>query len=384
MVNKSPAAINFIFMKAFINAKVFTGDALLDNHSVTVDHDIITDLYPSSRLTSAKETIDVKGGYLVPAFADLQIYGGNGLLFGEYPSVASLAATYNYSLHGGASHILPTIATNSYEKIFEAINAVANYWKQQLPGALGLHVEGPYINPVKKGAHVEAFIRKPDLQEVMTLIEKGRGVIKMITLAPEICSREVLQYLLKQDVILSAGHSNATYEEASIAFADGIPAATHLFNAMSPLQHRAPGLVGAVFNASTAKSSVVADGHHVDFAAIRIAKKLMGERLFYITDAVTENEGIYPHKLEGDKYVVADGILSGSALTMLKAVKNGIKHAGIPVEESFRMASLYPWQLFGKESEYGRIARNYKAELLWLDEMFEIRGIYSQSRLTRF
>jgi N-acetylglucosamine-6-phosphate deacetylase len=371
-------------MKAFINAKVFTGDGFLDNHAVTVDHDVITDIHPSSRLTSAKEMIDVKGGYLLPAFADLQIYGGNGLLFGEYPSVASLTATYNYSFHGGASHILPTIATNSYEKIFEAIDAVANYWKQHLPGVLGLHVEGPYINPIKKGAHVEAFIRKPNLQEVMTLVERGKGIIKIITLAPEVCSGEVLQYLKQQDIILSAGHSNATYEEASVVFANGIPAATHLFNAMSPLQHRAPGLVGAVFNAKQTKCSVVADGHHVDFAAIRIAKKLMDERLFYITDAVTENSGIYPHKLEGDKYVVADGTLSGSALTMLKAVKNGIEHAGIPIAESFRMASLYPWQLLKRDNEYGRISKNYKAELLWLDETLEIKGIYSQSRLTRF
>ena len=376
--------ISLITMIAFTNAKLFTGEALLNDHTVIADKEMITDVLPSAREVPGGEFVDVKGDYLVPAFVDLQIYGGNGMLFAENPSVASLTATYSYSLNGGASHIMPTIATTSYEKFFEAIDAVAAYWKQGLPGVLGLHVEGPYINPVKKGAHVEAYIRRPETEEVVRLIEKGKGIIKMITLAPEVCHPSVIRYIKQQDIIVSAGHSNATYEEASLAFSNGIRAATHLYNAMSPLEHRAPGLVGAVFNAVSARASIIADGHHVDFAAIRIAKKMMGERLFYITDAVTENQsGLYPHKLEGDKYVVANGTLSGSALTMLKSVKNGIAHAGISIEESCRMASLYPWQLLGKNDQ-GMIRTGFKADMLWLSESLEIKGIYTQSRLTRF
>jgi N-acetylglucosamine-6-phosphate deacetylase len=371
-------------MIAFTNARVFTGEVFLNDHTVIMEKDTITDVRPSGEQVAKGEVLDVKGDYLVPAYIDLQIYGGNGLLFGEYPSVDSLTATYKYSFNGGASHIMPTIATNAYEKIFEAIDAVAAYWKQGLPGVLGLHVEGPYINPIKKGAHVEKFIRRPEMDEVVRLLEKGKGIIKIITLAPEVCDPRVIRYIQQQGIIVSAGHSNATYEQASLAFANGIPAATHLYNAMSPLQHRGPGLVGAVFNAATAKASIIADGHHVDFAAIRIAKTVMRERLFYITDAVTENEGSYPHKLAGDKYVVADGTLSGSALTMLKSVKNGIAHAGITLEESCRMGSLYPWQLLGKDDQQGMIRKKYKADLLWLNESLELKGIYTQSRLTRF
>ena len=371
-------------MKAFTNGIIFTGDKFLHDHAVIIDSDKIVDVVSATDVPPSVEITDLNGGYLLPSFVDLQIYGGNRLLFAEYPSVASLTATYNYSLQGGATHIMPTVATIGYDKIFEAIDSIAEYQRQGLPGVLGLHVEGPYINPVKKGAHIEAFIRKPELAEVQRLIEKGKGIIKIITLAPEVCSNEVIAYLQEQDIILSAGHSNASYEQAAAAFCKGFPAATHLFNAMSPLQHRSPGMVGAIFNAADAKCSIVADGHHVDFAAIRVAKKIMQERLFYITDAVTENQGVYPHQFVGDKYVIADGTLSGSALTMLKAVKNGIEQVGIPLEESFRMASLYPWQLLGMDDKYGRIVKNYNAELVWLEQSLTLKGVYTQSRLTRF
>jgi N-acetylglucosamine-6-phosphate deacetylase len=372
-------------MKAFSNGKIFDGKRLLHNHAVIVDGEDIEAVLPAQEVANSMEMIDLAGGYLLPAFVDLQIYGGNGLLFAEYPSIASLQATYSYSLSGGASHILPTIATNSFQKIFEAIEAVRSYQEGGHPGVLGLHVEGPYINPVKKGAHVEAFIRKPAMKDVRELVEKSKGIIRIITLAPEVCTDDVLQYIQENDIIVSAGHSNATYEQAVDGFSKGIFAATHLYNAMSPLQHRAPGIVGAVFNTTSVSSSIVADGYHVDFAAIRIAKQLMQERLFYITDAVTENKtGIYPHHLDGEKYVVADGTLSGSALTMLKAVRNGIDYAGISLEESFRMASLYPWKLLGKDREYGLISKGYKASLLWLDDTFNIRGVYTQSALNRF
>ncbi len=372
-------------MKAFCNGRIFTGDQIIADHVVIVEDDKILSVLKKKELLPEIEITDLRGGYLVPAFVDLQIYGGNGLLFAEYPSINALQATYNYALQGGASHILPTIATNSYEKIFEAIDAVRLYQQQGHPGVLGLHVEGPYINPLKKGAHVEAYIRKPVLEEVKELVERGKDIIRMITLAPEVCSEEVIDFLQEQNIIISAGHSNATYEQAMDAFKKGIPAATHLYNAMSPLQHRAPGIVGAVFNSNTVCSSIVADGYHVDFAAIRIAKQVMQDRLFYITDAVTENEtGAYPHHLVGEKYVVADGTLSGSALTMLKAVKNGTRYAGISIVESLKMASLYPWKLMGKAQTYGMIAKGYKAELLWLDDALDIKGIYTNSSLNRF
>ncbi len=187
----------------------------------------------------------------------------------------------------------------------------------------------------------------------------------MITLAPEVCSREVIELIKSYGIIISAGHSGATYEQAMQSFDEGlITTVTHLYNAMSPLQHRAPGLVGAVFNHPTIMSSIIPDGYHVDFAAIKIAKKMMGERLFVITDAVTEtNEGFYPHQMAGDKYE-SNNILSGSALTMKKAVQNLVEFCDIALDEALRMCSLYPAQVLGLDNELGKIEVGYKADFI--------------------
>jgi len=159
------------------------------------------------------------------------------------------------------------------------------------------------------------------------------------------------------------------------AFNDGIPAATHLFNAMSPLQHRAPGMVGAIFNHPGVMSSIVPDGYHVDFPVLRIAKDLMKERLFVITDAVTTTtEGPYPHQLAGDKYE-SNNILSGSALTMLKCVQNLVHRVDVPLAEALRMASLYPAQVMGKAHRMGKIEKGYDANLVCMNEALEIEQV---------
>jgi len=239
-----------------------------------------------------------------------------------------LQATYQYSLAGGATNILPTVATNSTALIFKAIDAVKEY-QQRSTGILGLHLEGPFINPKKKGAHLEQYIIKPTMEFAQQLVAASEGVIKIITLAPECCDEAIVKYFIDNGIKISVGHSDATFEQANKAFDAGATLVTHLFNAMSPLNHRAPGLPGAAFQHHTALSSIVADGFHVDFNVIAIAKKIMQERLFIITDAVTGSNGVYPHVLTAERYVLPDGTLSGSALTMIKAVCNCIDKAGI-------------------------------------------------------
>jgi N-acetylglucosamine-6-phosphate deacetylase len=368
----------------FLNGKIFTGQRWWREASVLIDQSVIKKVSTNISEKDA-EQIDLDGGLLVPGFIDLQLYGGLGKLFGEHPSVDSLKATYEYCLRGGTLHFMPTVATNSMDVMMGAIEAVRCYKEQQLPGVLGLHLEGPYINSSKRGAHIEQFIKKPTLEEVEELIEKGKGVIRMITLAPEVCDKEIVDYLMAKGVLVSTGHSNATYQQAWNAFEQGVPLATHLYNAMSPLQHRAPGLVGAILNHPKVMSSLVADGHHVDFAAISIAKKIMGERLFLITDAVTENkEGYYQHRLDGDKYIVADGTLSGSALSMLQAVKNCVNEVGISLEEALRMASLYPARAVQLDKKFGKIEARSAAELVWLNEDLEIKAVFTNGSLIRF
>ena len=198
----------------------------------------------------------------------------------------------------------------------------------------------------------------------------------MMTLAPEQCDDAIIKLLQDNGVIVSAGHSNATYEQATTAFDKGIPVATHLFNAMSPLQHRAPGLVGAIYNHPKVMSSIVPDGIHVDFAAVRISKKIMQERLFIITDAVAETtSGEYQHIFKGDRFTLPDGTLSGSALTMMKGTRNCVEHAGIDLEEALRMASLYPAKVIGKSNKLGRIKKGYNAEMVVFDKQFNVLDV---------
>lgn len=352
--------------------KLFTGNEWLNDRLVYVRDGKIIDVLSSADA----EAIPVSTqAVIAPAFIDIQIYGAHGKLLSVYPEADSLHKLYAYCSEGGASHFQPTVATNHYEVFYRAIDAVKAYWKEGGKGCIGLHVEGPWINKTKRGAHLERFIHSPSIKEAKELLEYGKGVITMITLAPEVCTKEVIELIRSYGVIISAGHSNATYEEATNAFDSGISAATHLYNAMSPLQHRAPGMVGAIFNHSKVMASIVPDGFHVDFSAIKIAKKQLQQRLFVITDAVTETtEGPNPHHLMEDRYE-SNGILSGSALTMGKSLQNLIHKAGIDEDEALRMVSLYPAQVMGKDDRMGKIEKGFDANLVLLNEKLEVEGL---------
>lgn len=349
-------------------ASIFTGYETLHHYALSVKDDRIEKLLPVSEIISNEQITDLGDVLLAPAFIDIQLYGAHGRLLAVYPDSETVAAIAKYCIDGGAAWCLPTVATNPYTTIFQCIDAVRSYWEQGGTGVIGLHVEGPWLNPAKRGAHREDWIFSPTIEQARELIEYGKDVIKLITIAPECVSREVIELIHSYGIIISAGHSNATYEQAMRAFDKGIHVATHLYNAMSPLQHRSPGLVGAVFNHPEVMSSLVPDGHHVDFAAIRIAKSVMGNRLFAITDAVTEtSEGYYQHHFEEDKYT-SNGILSGSALTMYKAFRNLTEHCGIHSEEALRMCSTYPAMVLKMENEIGVIKENAKASLIVLDK----------------
>ncbi len=389
----------------FYNGTIYTGYAVIENGAVLTEDGIIKGMWPgpvglasaagADTAGSASATgvgtnptemahthdadiyIDLQGQALAPAFIDLQVYGGNGQFFTNHPSFSSIEATYQYCLSGGAAYFQPTMATQSDELMDLAIAAVADYQTKGGQGLIGLHLEGPYINPVKRGAHVLEYIQVPQKNKVAELITKAGKHLSMMTVAPERCTPEVIQQLLLAGVALSAGHSNATYEEALSGFAQGIRAATHLYNAMSPLNHRAPGLVGAILEKAIPYASIVVDGHHVDWAAIKIAKQLLKDKLFLITDSVvTNNEGVYQHQLEGDKYVLPDGTLSGSALTMIQAVQHCVEKVGISLEESLRMASLYPARVMGLENRLGSIEPGKEATLVWFDKDYRVKKVW--------
>jgi N-acetylglucosamine-6-phosphate deacetylase len=361
---------------ALIAKEIFDGYEIVTGKAILIQQEKVVDVVDASKVPATYRIQHINGYLLAPAFIDLQLYGGNGKLFSTELNIESLEATYEYCLQGGCTQFMITMATNSIEKFLQGINVVKEYWSCGGKGLLGLHLEGPYINPVKKGAHIEKYIKKPTLEEVNTLLEKGKGVFKIMTLAPEQCDENIIELLLQQNIIVSAGHSNATYEEAIDGFYQGISAATHLFNAMSPLQGREPGMVGAIYDNTDVMCSVVCDGVHVDFASVRVSKKIMEDRLFFITDAVTEIlHGEYQHVFKGDRYTLPNGTLSGSSLTMVQCVKNGVEKVGIPLPEALRMASLYPARVLKAEDKMGCIKAGANADFVLLDDELNLKQL---------
>lgn len=354
--------------RAFSADRVFTGEEWMPQHSVVVESGMIVDLLPTTSLPAGVIAEKFPGHFIAPAFIDLQIYGAKEKLLAAYPEADSLFKLNEYCNEGGAAFCMPTVATNTREVFFKCIDAVRDYWKQGGEGVLGLHLEGPWLNALKRGAHIESLIHSPALDEVREVLDYGEGVVKIITLAPEVCSVEIVDYILSRGILISAGHSNASYRQAIASFESGIRAVTHLYNAMSPLQHREPGLAGAAMDHAAVMASIIPDGFHVDFAAIRIAKKVMKQRLFVITDAVTQtNVGDYQHQLEGDRYT-SNGILSGSALNMIKSVYNLTRFAEVELDEALRMCSLYPAQVMKMDDQLGRIRKGQLARLVAIDE----------------
>ncbi|RLJ71854.1 N-acetylglucosamine-6-phosphate deacetylase [Pedobacter alluvionis] len=354
--------------KVISNTSYFQGNDLKKNQDIIIDGDIISAIKESDH----KET---SHSIVVPGFIDLQIYGAGDRLFSAEPSIESLSIIEDDLLKKGTTGFLACMATNSPEVFNECIK-VAKAHRSIARNCLGLHLEGPFLNPKRLGAHVPAFVRKASLNEIKKLIDFGDGVIKLMTIAPEIQDDEVIQYLLDQGVVVSLGHSNATFEEATAAYNKGIQTTTHLFNAMSPIHHRESGIPTAVFSHAKAMASIIADGQHVDFEVVKFAQKLLKERLFLITDAVTAcSTGPYQHIQKGNKYVMPDGTLSGSSLTMLKAVKNCVTHCGISLNDAIKMGTSYPAKLIGIENLTANIAAGEQANLVVLDDALNLKEI---------
>lgn len=353
-------------VEKYTAAKMFDGNSWQTHQTIFVEEGIIKEI------SNAKEQPDFE--LIIPAFVDLQVYGAGGRLLSAFPDTITLKLMHQYFRESGTAFFMPTVATNTMTVMYSCIDAVRSYWAQGGEDVLGLHLEGPWINPEKRGAHIESLIYSPTLNQVKEILEYGKGIIKMITIAPEICRPEILDYLLSQDILLSAGHSNASYEQAISAFNKGIPTITHLYNAMSGLQHRNTGMVGAAFLHKTVAASVIPDGIHVSYEALQIAHEVMGERLFAITDAVTETvNGPYTHQLALNKYE-SNGILSGSSLTMHQCLLNLINKVHINPSDAINMCTIKPANLAGFDIT---LKVGKKAKFLLLDTCYNIKkGVF--------
>ncbi|MDR0806253.1 MAG: N-acetylglucosamine-6-phosphate deacetylase [Enterobacteriaceae bacterium] len=365
-------------MYALTHCRIYTGHDVLDNHAVIVANGIIKQVCPQSELPAIIdgkqiEIKDLHGAILAPGFIDLQLNGCGGVQFNDSIdaiSIATLETMQQANLKSGCTSYLPTLITCSDEMMKYAIDVMRDYLNSHSHQALGLHLEGPYISTAKKGTHNPDFIRKPDAAMITYLCENA-DVITKVTLAPEQVDSQYIRQLNEAGIIVSAGHSNATYEEARRGFAAGIRFATHLYNAMPYIAGREPGLMGAIFDTPEIHTGVIADGYHVAWASIRNAKRIKGDKLILVTDATAPagsdiDQFIFAGKpiyYRDGKCVDENGTLSGSALTMIKAIENSVQHIGIPLDEAIRMASLYPARALGIEKKLGSIETGKVANL---------------------
>lgn len=379
-------------MYAFVNGTLHTGADTLRHHALLVNGQRIHGILPETELPSDCPTMDLQGGRISPGFIDLQLNGCGGVMFNDAILPDTLDRLHQTNLRSGTTSFLPTLITAPDADMQAAIALVKAYRQQHPYRVLGLHLEGPYLNPKRKGIHNGAQVRKPDPAMVAAIAAAGPETVRLITLAPERVAHRDLKTLIEAGITVSAGHTNASYEEALMGFEGGISMVTHLFNAMSPWQSRSPGMVGAALEQTAVYAGIIADGHHVHFTSMALAKHLKQDKLLLVTDATPPVGAAMASFMIGGqavfyrdgKCVSAEGTLGGSALTMIEAIVNCVHQVGIPLDEALRMATLYPAKAIKVDHALGRLAAGYMANLTILTPELAMAGTVDQGTLHTF
>lgn len=366
-------------MKALVAGRVFDGNEIRTGLAVLLDGARIAALVPDGEVPANAERIALGGALLAPGFIDLQVNGGGGVLFNATPTVEAIRAIGAAHRRFGTTGYLVTFITDSHEAMAAAIAATRQALAERVPGLLGLHLEGPFLNPARRGIHDAAHVRLPDRADLALLAALPVGRT-LVTLAPEQAPPGMIETLVASGVVVAAGHTDASYEQAMAGFARGVSGVTHLFNAMTALASRAPGMVGAALDRSPVWCGLIVDGHHVAPAALRIAiaAKPKGTMIL-VTDAMPPAAGGPPSfdlggkpiRSEGGRLVGADGTLAGADLAMTDAVRNAVDLLDLPLEEALRMASLYPARAMGI-ADRARIAAGQVADLVLLDDRLNV------------
>lgn len=360
---------------ALVNARVLTPNGWRDDAAVIVEGGRIQELTTSATVPAGAHPHDLSGLTLLPGFIDCQVNGGGGVLFNDQPDVAGIRAIGAAHRRYGTTGFLPTLISDAPDKMRTAIAAVDAAIAEEVPGVLGIHLEGPFLNRTRRGVHAARFLHQPDAAELRMAVSLARGVT-LLTVAPECVVPDAIRQLADHGVIIALGHSDADYATARAALDAGARGFTHLFNAMSPLTSRAPGMVGAALDDRDSWCGVIVDGHHVDPASLRVALKAKpAGKVFLVTDAMPPVGAANPtFTLNGETITVrggicqtASGTLAGSALDMASALRNTVAMLGVPLEEAARMAATYPAEFLGLGASHGRIAEGYRANFTVLD-----------------
>lgn len=373
-------------MKVFFGARLFDGERFLDDRALVVEDGAIRDLAPVKERPRGGEEIDLGGGVLAPGFVDWQINGGGGVLFNADPTVTGIALIAAAHRREGTTAFLPTVITDAPNVLASALMA-ARRARSDVPGALGVHVEGPFIDMRRKGAHPPQWIRPMRAADAEALIAM-RSDVMVVTLAPASAPLDLVARLAQSGIIVSLGHSEATAEEAEAVFDAGASAVTHLYNAMSQLSSRAPGVVGATLADRRVICGLIADGEHAHALSYRAAIAAKGTQgVALISDAMPPAAG-GPDVFElqgrrirraGNKLVDDAGTLSGAAITMKDAVRYVTNVLGLPLADALRMATLTPARLLGLKDR-GRLAPGCRADLVHLTAEAEVANVWVGGR----
>ena len=366
---------------ALLNGRVLREQALVEGQCVLLEGGRIVDIVPTGHASSRGATqIDLRGNMLLPGFIDSQVNGGGGVLFNDSPTVDAIRRIGRAHRRFGTTGFMPTLISADLDVVAGAIAAARAAIDSGVPGVLGIHIEGPFLNVERKGVHDPAKLRELDTSAVGLLTSLGTGRT-LVTLAPEMTKPEIIRKLAAAGVIVSAGHTNATYAEVVAALQHGLTGFTHLFNAMSQLTGREPGVVGAALESRGSWCGIIVDGQHISPVVLRLALRCKpSNRFMLVTDAMPSvGTGVSSFKLEGRDITVSgsvcvdeDGRLAGSNIDMASCVRNTVSLLGIPLPEAVRMASVYPAEFLGLSHELGRIEPGYRANLVLADDRLNV------------
>lgn len=373
---------------ALTGARVFDGERINDGLAVVIEGGCIVDVVANENLSMGIKRHNLDGGLLVPGFIDVQVNGGGGGLLNDNPTIDTVRRIAESHRKFGTTGLLPTVITDAPDVLSKAIAAVKAARAENVPGILGIHIEGPFLDKERRGAHALRFIREMTEADVTQITAIDCGSV-MLTLAPNRVAPTLIKSLAANGVFVSLGHSEASLAEVTNALASGARAFTHIFNAMSQMNGRDPGMVGAALADPHSFCGLIADGYHVHDAAMRVALAAKPkDRMMLITDAMpTAAGGPDSFELQGravqrvnGKLLLADGTLAGSNLTMDEALRYCVERLGVVLEDALQMASLNPAAFLGRDRELGRIKPGYLASLVHLDDGLHVLETWIDGR----
>ena len=372
-------------------AEIFDGDETRRDHGLVIEDGRVAAVLPRAELPGAGDTIDLGDTLIAPGFVDLQVNGGGGVLFNESPSVKTIETICAAHARHGTTSLLVTLITADKKTTEAAIAAGLAARKADVPGFAGLHLEGPHLSVEKKGAHDGGLVRPmiPEDREILIAAAQSLPAL-MVTVAPEAVTDADCAALRAAGAVVSIGHTGATLAEAASMAEAGATCVTHLFNAMSMLHHREPGLVGAALHLGGLSAGLIADGIHVHPAAVRIAvaAKRGPGRIFLVTDAMsTVGTDLDAFTLdgrmvrrEGGALRLQDGTLAGADIDMASAVRFMVDAIGVSREEALRMASLYPAEIMGAAPGRGRLVAGARADFVCLTHQLDLKSAWIAGR----